>query len=532
MTEAGVHSLEVSICAADVHGNICEALFQAEKCVTLRPRAAPPAKSLPRLAQKDSLVLCGVDVPTEVSDGTMRVFVALKRVWHDAPREVALVVRDHCPNGERRAARVVRALGTDAEAIGIEVPMSEAGRHNVEVQVCKLLGEEGMEELFTVTGREVLVHAPMAPPPVECRGVSLSGVDLPTHTSNCMLRAIVAVKRASPSAPSALRLIVRDELPNGERRAAVVAKDFSQIDEGTLALEVACGEAGMHIVTLEVAEEVEGQLQLLFVVPGRKVEVTNPPMPRIGEHPDSVVLCGIDVNGGRFPDLVPQPVTDGALRVILAFSRTWDDAPVDFALIVRALAPGGEARSTAVRKNVSSFDPVTIGLTAPMVDAGVHVLEVSLAREEAGGRLVSLFTLPEVAVTVDRSAAPAIDVAAPARVAAEDTAEEDDDVVLVEREAVSYEVVGLKVAMGAAVMRRLSVPVPIDQARFPIGGYDVVEAAVCQAFASDLRVGNAVNLRYCDGDGDHVTMSCDEELGEAMRQRPHSSATIRLTLAQ
>jgi hypothetical protein len=86
--------------------------------------------------------------------------------------------------------------------------------------------------------------------------------------------------------------------------------------------------------------------------------------------------------------------------------------------------------------------------------------------------------------------------------------------------------------MGAAVMRRLSVPVPIDQARFPIGGYDVVEAAVCQAFASDLRVGNAVNLRYCDGDGDHVTMSCDEELGEAMRQRPHSSATIRLTLAQ
>ena len=89
-SEAGQHELEVSICAADAQGDICEALFQAEKTVTCRPRAAAPAASLPRLAQKNSLVLCGVDVPAEVSDGVMHVFVALKRVWHDAPSEVVL----------------------------------------------------------------------------------------------------------------------------------------------------------------------------------------------------------------------------------------------------------------------------------------------------------------------------------------------------------------------------------------------------------------------------------------------------------
>ena len=51
---------------------------------------------------------------------------------------MALVVRDCCPSGERRAARVFRTLGAQAEAIGLEVPMRDAGQHTVSVQVSQL----------------------------------------------------------------------------------------------------------------------------------------------------------------------------------------------------------------------------------------------------------------------------------------------------------------------------------------------------------------------------------------------------------
>ena len=45
------------------------------------------------------------------------------------------MVRDQCPDGECRAARVFRTLGSQAEAIGLEVPMRDAGQHTVSVQV-------------------------------------------------------------------------------------------------------------------------------------------------------------------------------------------------------------------------------------------------------------------------------------------------------------------------------------------------------------------------------------------------------------
>lgn len=228
-------------------------------------------------------------------------------------------------------------------------------------------------------------------------------------------------------------------------------------------------------------------------------------------------------------------MTDGSLRVILAFARTWDDAPCDIALLVRALTPGGDARAAVVRKHVSSLQPETIGLTVPMAEAGVHVLEVSLARVEADGSFTPLFTLPEVAVTVVSPAAAHVEAAAVALEEEEEMSEDGDVVVVarVVREEVSREVVALKVAMDHdTVIRRISVPVPLDIDGVPVGGYGLVEAALCKAFANELRLNTAVQLRYKDCEGDSVRMSCDEELGEAMAQRAPPGGVIRLGITQ
>jgi hypothetical protein len=100
---------------------------------------------LPRLMQNDALVLCGVDIPENINDGRLRVIVALKRVWYDAPKDLALIVRNMLPSGETRAAVVYRTLGDDAEPVGLEVPMFESGVHKLSVQIAKKVDGELIE---------------------------------------------------------------------------------------------------------------------------------------------------------------------------------------------------------------------------------------------------------------------------------------------------------------------------------------------------------------------------------------------------
>ena len=100
---------------------------------------------LPRLMQNEALVLCGVDIPEKINDGRLRVIVALKRVWYDAPKDIALIVRNVLPSGDTRAAVVYRTLGDDAEPVGLEVPILECGVHKLSVQIAKKVDGELVE---------------------------------------------------------------------------------------------------------------------------------------------------------------------------------------------------------------------------------------------------------------------------------------------------------------------------------------------------------------------------------------------------
>jgi hypothetical protein len=108
MADEGLHSIQVFVFAADEDG-ISQPLFVCEPqdCLVGRPdgtskqyESAPNEQifGLPRLQQKDSLVLCGVDVPSQ-AEGNLRIMVALKRIWHDAPREVSYHPKSR-PSGE------------------------------------------------------------------------------------------------------------------------------------------------------------------------------------------------------------------------------------------------------------------------------------------------------------------------------------------------------------------------------------------------------------------------------------------------
>jgi hypothetical protein len=115
----GEHELHVMVCAVGEAGQVGSVLFETtRRCCRVPPVRGP----LPRLQynEEDSLVLCGVDVPELVDAGKMRVIVALKRTWHDAPNELALIVRDEGPDGSRRAAVVRKVLNDEADTIGLE----------------------------------------------------------------------------------------------------------------------------------------------------------------------------------------------------------------------------------------------------------------------------------------------------------------------------------------------------------------------------------------------------------------------------
>lgn len=177
---AGEHSLHVMVCAVAESGELSSVLFETTR--VCRKEEAPARGALPRLqhSAEDSLVLCGVDVPETVMAGKVRVVVALKRCWHDAPKHLALIVRNQLPDGTARAAVVSKMLGEDADTIGLEVPMGEAGMHTLSLQVAKVVDGEYVE-VFCIDERHVTVTNP--PPPVlaENEGLVLCGIDSPTQ---------------------------------------------------------------------------------------------------------------------------------------------------------------------------------------------------------------------------------------------------------------------------------------------------------------------------------------------------------------
>jgi len=518
--ENGIHSLQVSVCSADAHGAITDSLFQAEydnvQCIVESPRAP-----MPRLDQKDALVLCGVDIPTIVAQGKMQLFVALKRVWHDAPRDVALIVRDKLPNGDRRAAVVYRTLGDDAEPIGMEVPMGEAGVHELTVQVAKVVKGE-MHEVFRIDGRKVQVTNP--PPTLfgENANIRLCGIDVPTQVDGGSLRAIVAVQRSAVTAPRHLCLIARNTLPDGTTRASMVKKVVHEFDTDTIGMEVPLGEAGDHWLQFSVAECTEDGLVEIFHIPARHVKVTNPPMPRLAEQ-EAVVLCGVDVQGGRWPHLATSKVRNGTMRVIMALARTWDDAPDMFALVVRDLSMG---RTAVVRKHLPGTTPATIGLDVPMTEPGRYLVEVSVAAIATGGQLRTLFTLPPATVEVVAAPAPALVVPKAVTVEAVPRAMEEQLVEVVTPVKVTLNSSGVD-----SVIRRLSLGLRLRSDGTPVGGFQTVMASVSAAFKADLKPVAPTTLTYRDEDGDAVVISSDHELGIALQHRA-GGPLLRMTLIQ
>ena len=147
LREAGRHDLHIMVCAVGESGELEDVLFETSRVVTKTEAARSP---LPRLqhSEEDSLVLCGVDIPTTVEVGRLRAIVALKRIWHDAPTVLALIVRDLMPDGSRRAAVVRKTFGEEADTIGLEVPMAEAGEHRLTLQVAKIVDGEFVEVHF------------------------------------------------------------------------------------------------------------------------------------------------------------------------------------------------------------------------------------------------------------------------------------------------------------------------------------------------------------------------------------------------
>eukprot|EP00960_Hanusia_phi_P057935 763720-Hanusia_phi.AAC.6 len=532
MPEPGEHALNVSVCPVEDDGSIGAPFFEP-KDVTCAVEA--PRLPLPRLQQKDALVLCGVDIPKEVSDGKLRVIVALKRVWSDAPKDVALIVRDLQPNGERRAAVVYRTLGDEAEAIGLEVPMGEAGTHLLTVQVAKVVNGE-MEEVFRLEDNVVQVSNPPPSVVVENDNLAVCGIDVPEHVDQGTFRGIVALQRKRAAAPECLALIVRDVLPDGSSRVAVVRKQFVDNELKTIGIEVPMNEAGEHRVEISIAESTPYGNFEIFRFPPRVVSVSNPPMPRIAEK-DSVVLCGIDVHGARWPNLQADVVRQGKLQVIMAIARTWEDAPTKFALVVRDVTDLNHARRAVVHKTSEDLEPFTIGLHVPMTEEGTRLLEVEVAAVGEGG-LETLFSVQQIAVEV---VAPVVEVVAPVEdsgseevlSSADNCSDTTEEAVLVQPEsrecvALKKKVLPLKATFSpqdaAVVIRRLSVPVEVDEEEIPVDGFSAMTDALVYAFRNELRMGcDKVRVSYKDEDGDDVMISCDEELGLAMQQMREAS---------
>jgi len=448
---------------------------------------------------------------------------------------LALIVRDLNPDGTRRAAVVRKIFGDDADTIGLEVPMGEAGVHILTLQVAKVVDGE-MVEVFSEE-REVLVTNP--PPPVlaENEGLVLRGVEIPTSVNGSM-RAIVALQRMNDEAPRNLCLIARNTFPDGSKRAAMVCKVLDDIETQAVGIEVPMGMAGDNWVEFSVCECMEDGNIEIFLIPARLVTVTNPPAPRI-QQTDAVVLCGVDICGARWPDLCAEPVVDGTGRVMVAVCRMWEDAPTEFIMTVHDVYNG---RSAVMRKSISSCIAETIGLEVPMKTAGGVMLVVSVSAQYADGSVRHLFEVPAVNVDVhDVILPPAVEsfievdfepFSEPEIVDGEEgyaTEEYETESPCVSRE----ETVSLKVGYHsgseaeACVIRRLSVTFGVDAKGKYIDPMDTLMGVLTRAFMAELDADSPTQLIDSSGD----TMTRDEDIS-AVLLAPSKGGVIRLAIRQ
>jgi hypothetical protein len=95
-------------------------------------------KAASRFDMPQGVRLTGWYVPESVEDKVLHVIVAVECANCSlAPSLVALVVWDLQPSGEVRVASVRKHLPADGTgvAVGLETPLSEAGKHDLHVMV-------------------------------------------------------------------------------------------------------------------------------------------------------------------------------------------------------------------------------------------------------------------------------------------------------------------------------------------------------------------------------------------------------------
>lgn len=512
------------------------------------------------------------------------IFSALWLTLHCLSPQLALIVRDLLPDGSRRAAVVKKTFGEDADTIGLEVPMCEAGTHTLTLQVAKVVDGEYVE-VFSVEERQVMVTNPPAPVLAENEDMVLCGVDTPTDVQGCM-RVIVAVQRKHENAPRDLCLIARNVLPDGTRRSAVVRKIVQGTEAQTIGIQMPMASAGQNWVEFSVCEcTEEGNIEIFFI-PARPVTVTNPPAPRIDQK-SAVVLCGIDVCGARWPDLRSEPVVDGTGRIIIAVSRTWDDAPTEFILSVHDLT---NDRCARVFKSIKSCDAETLSLQVPMT--AFATLLVCVSAQCHDGSVRTLFKVPVVDVDVqevvtkveeEKEALPGIQEAskevelavAESEVDFSDPEmvdEDEEEVEIVMVPVVREETVALKVGYHegetceASVIRRLSVTMGVDANGNYVDARNTLVALLTRAFKTEVDASSPTGMlpslrlpsffeivglvRYthrllslllgsdalfclltvlCDGSG--VVVNSDSEVSCALRA-PSKGGVVRLSLRQ
>ena len=98
--------------------------------------------------------LLGVDVPTYMPPGMLRVYVSVERAGQGeggvddggepgVAESVFLIVKNTSPTGQTRTARVSKALADVEVALGIEVPLRETGTHSIAVSISPVCGPGG-----------------------------------------------------------------------------------------------------------------------------------------------------------------------------------------------------------------------------------------------------------------------------------------------------------------------------------------------------------------------------------------------------
>jgi hypothetical protein len=266
----------------------------------------------------------------------------------------------------------------------------------------------------------------------------------------------------------------------------------------------------------------------IFYIPTARVTVCNPPMPRLMEH-GSVVLCGVDICGARWPLCSGSTVVlSGPFRATVALARTWDDAPRTFMLTVRCTDAGGSIVAAASRRRIGGLVPDTLGLETALATAGQYSIQVSVLADSTGcGEFSEIFVLPAVTVNVPAAAVPAA-VAAAAPTAAPAV------------EPMAETPVPIKVSYvdgdHPAVIRRLTFPAQGAAPGGPL--YEELIAALRAAFRAELPPSAASRLTYVDDEGDEVAVSSDAEVADALRLhrslmlRCPGAGALRMTLAR